>query len=138
MLKLINMKYLIPVLSIFYTVNINSQIDNIAERLGYNKDAKLLIIHADDIGIAHSVNIASFDAYKNNGINSGSVMMISPWVKEVAEFHDEYPNYDIGVHLTLNSRGKKIINGVVFHLLMKFNLFSMMIMNFTITQVMLI
>ena len=46
------------------------------------------------------INIASFDAYKNNGINSGSVMMISP-VKEVAEFHDEYPNYDIGVHLTL-------------------------------------
>ena len=100
------MKYLIPVLSIFYTVNINSQIDNIAERLGYNKDAKLLIIHADDIGIAHSVNIASFDAYKNNGINSGSVMMISPWVKEVAEFHDEYPNYDIGVHLTLTAEWK--------------------------------
>ena len=72
------MKYLIPVLSIFYSVNINSQIDNIAERLGYNKDAKLLIIHADDIGIAQLVNIASFDAYKNNGINSGSVMMISP------------------------------------------------------------
>ena len=46
------MKYLILFLSIFYTVNINSQIDNIAERLGYDKDAKLLIIHADDIGIA--------------------------------------------------------------------------------------
>ena len=74
------MKYLILFLSIFYTVNINSQINNIAERLGYDKDAKLLIIHADDIGIAHSINIASFDAYKNNGINSGSVMMISPWV----------------------------------------------------------
>ena len=55
------MKYLILFLSIFYTVSINSQIDNIAERLGYDKDAKLLIIHADDIGIAHSINIASFD-----------------------------------------------------------------------------
>ena len=43
------MKYLILFLSIFYTVNINSQIDNIAERLGYDKDAKLLIIHADDM-----------------------------------------------------------------------------------------
>ena len=100
------MKYLILFLSIFYTVNINSQIDNIAERLGYDKDAKLLIIHADDIGIAHSINIASFDAYKNNGINSGSVMMISPWVKEVAEFHKDYPQYDIGVHLTLTAEWK--------------------------------
>ena len=85
------MKYLIPVLSIFYSVNINSQIDNIAERLGYNKDAKLLIIHADDIGIAHSVNIASFDAYKNNGINSGSVMMISPWLKRLPNFMMNIP-----------------------------------------------
>ena len=100
------MKYLILFLSIFYTVSINSQIDNIAERLGYDKDAKLLIIHADDIGIAHSINIASFDAYKNNGINSGSVMMISPWVKEVAEFHKDYPQYDIGVHLTLTAEWK--------------------------------
>ena len=101
-----HMKYLILFLSIFYTVSINSQIDNIAERLGYDKDAKLLIIHADDIGIAHSINIASFDAYKNNGINSGSVMMISPWVKEVAEFHKDYPQYDIGVHLTLTAEWK--------------------------------
>ena len=100
------MRYLILFLSIFYTVNINSQINNIAERLGYDKDAKLLIIHADDIGIAHSINIASFDAYKNNGINSGSVMMISPWVKEVAEFHKDYPQYDIGVHLTLTAEWK--------------------------------
>ncbi len=100
------MKYLILFLSIFYTVIINSQIDNIAEKLGYDKDAKLLIIHADDIGIAHSINIASFDAYKNKGINSGSVMMISPWVKEVAEFHKDYPQYDIGVHLTLTAEWK--------------------------------
>ena len=93
-------------ISIIFSLNVNCQVDNIAERLGYDKNAKLLIIHADDIGIAHSINIASFDAYKNNGINSGSVMMISPWVKEVAEFHKEYPQYDMGVHLTLTAEWK--------------------------------
>ena len=100
------MKYLILFLSIFYSININSQIDNIAERLGYDKNAKLLIIHADDIGIAHSINIASFDAYKNNAINSGAAMIPSPWIKEVAEFHKEYPKYDIGIHLTLTAEWK--------------------------------
>ena len=100
------MKYLILFLSIFYSININSQIDNIAERLGYDKNAKLLIIHADDIGIAHSINIASFDAYKNNAINSGAAMIPSPWIKEVAEFLKENPNYDIGLHLTLTAEWK--------------------------------
>ena len=33
-------------------------------------------------------------------------MMISPWVKEVAEFHKDYPQYDIGVHLTLTAEWK--------------------------------
>ena len=33
-------------------------------------------------------------------------MMISPWVKEFAEFHNEYPKYDIGVHLTLTAEWK--------------------------------
>ena len=100
------MKYLILFLSIFYSININSQINNIAERLGYDKNSKLLIIHADDIGIAHSINIASFDAYKNNAINSGAAMIPSPWIKEVAEFHKEYPKYDIGIHLTLTAEWK--------------------------------
>ena len=100
------MKYLILFLSIFYSININSQINNIAERLGYDKNAKLLIIHADDIGIAHSINIASFDAYKNNAINSGAAMIPSPWIKEVAEFHKKHPNYDLGIHLTLTAEWK--------------------------------
>jgi len=100
------MKYLILFLSIFYSININSQINNIAERLGYDKNAKLLIIHADDIGIAHSINIASFDAYKSNAINSGAAMIPSPWIREVAEFHKEYPKYDIGLHLTITAEWK--------------------------------
>ena len=93
-------------ISLSFSLNTNCQIDNIAERLGYNKDAKLLIIHGDDIGVSHSVNIASFDGYKNNAINSGSAMIPSPWIKEVAAFHKENPNYDIGLHLTLTAEWK--------------------------------
>ena len=100
------MKYLILFLSFFYSININSQINNIAERLGYESDAKLLIIHGDDIGVSHSVNIASFDGYLNNVINSGSAMIPSPWIKEVAVFHKKYPEYDLGLHLTLTAEWK--------------------------------
>ena len=34
----------------------------VAQRLGYPANAKLLILHADDLGVAHSVNAASLDA----------------------------------------------------------------------------
>ena len=63
------MKNFALIISLILFANTNAQVDNIAEKLGYEKDAKLLIIHADDIGIAHSINIASFDGYKNNAIN---------------------------------------------------------------------
>ena len=93
-------------ISLIFSLSLSCQIDNIAEKLGYNRDAKLLIIHGDDIGVSHSVNIASFDGYKNNAINSGSAMIPSPWIKEVAAFHKKNPNYDIGLHLTLTAEWK--------------------------------
>ncbi len=82
--------------------------------LGYETDAKLLIIHGDDIGVSHSVNIASFEGFKKDAITSGSIMIPSPWVKEVAEFHKKYPKYDLGLHLTLTAEWKNYKwNGVM-------------------------
>ncbi len=37
----------------------------LAERLGYPRDAKLLIVHADDLGAAHSINRASIKALES-------------------------------------------------------------------------
>ena len=75
----------------------------IAERLGYPRDAKLLIVHADDLGMAHSVNAATIKAFETGLVNSGSIMVPCPWLSEIATFARSNPNADLGLHLTLTS-----------------------------------
>src|SRR5688572_23515759 len=82
---------------------LSAQNRTIAERLGHPANAKLLIIHADDIGVAHSVNAASFAALDAGHINSGSIMMPTPWITEVAAYARAHPNADLGLHLTITS-----------------------------------
>jgi predicted glycoside hydrolase/deacetylase ChbG (UPF0249 family) len=74
-----------------------------AERLGYSADAKLLIVHADDLGAAHSINIASIKAFEVGLVNSGSVMIPCPWLPEIATYARSHPQADLGLHLTLTS-----------------------------------
>ena len=108
------MKKFLSIIITLFSLNASSQIKNIAEKLGYEKDAKLLIIHGDDIGVSHSVNQASFDGFLNNSITSGSVMIPCPWVKEVADFSIINPEFDLGLHLTLNAEWKNYKwNGVL-------------------------
>jgi len=76
---------------------------NVAQRLGYPANSKLLILHGDDLGVAHSVNIASLDAIDRGAISSASIMMPTPWVTEVAAYAKAHPDADLGLHLTLTS-----------------------------------
>ena len=80
-----------------------AQTMTIASRLGYPADAKLLILHGDDLGVAHSVNAASLDALARGAITSASIMMPTPWVTEVAAWAKAHPDADLGLHLTLTS-----------------------------------
>ena len=80
-----------------------AQTKTIAERLGYPAGSKLLILHADDLGTAHSVNAASLDALDKGAISSASIMMPTPWVAEVAAYARAHPNADLGLHLTVTS-----------------------------------
>jgi chitin disaccharide deacetylase len=78
----------------------------IAERLGYPKDAKLLVVHADDLGMARSVNAASLKALDAKAISSASLMVPCPWFSEIAEYARAHPDADLGLHLTLSSEWK--------------------------------
>jgi chitin disaccharide deacetylase len=76
---------------------------SLQEQLGYSKDTKLLIIHADDLGVAHSENKASFYALEEGSVNSASIMVPCPWFPEVAAYAATHPKTDFGLHLTLTS-----------------------------------
>ena len=83
-----------------------AQTKTVAERLGYPADAKLLIVHADDLAVAHSVDAASFDALDKNAVTSASIMVPCPWLTEVAAYAKNHPDADLGLHLTLTSEWK--------------------------------
>jgi predicted glycoside hydrolase/deacetylase ChbG (UPF0249 family) len=83
-----------------------AQTKTVAERLGYPADAKLLIVHADDLAVAHSVDAASFDALDKGAVTSASIMVPCPWLTEVAAYAKDHPHGDLGLHLTLTSEWK--------------------------------
>ena len=78
----------------------------LAARLGYPADSKLLIIHADDLAVAHSEDAASFDALDRKAVTSASIMIPCPWLTEVADYAKAHPDADLGLHLTLTSEWK--------------------------------
>lgn len=72
-------------------------------RLGYPASAKLLILNADDLGVSHSEDTASFAALDRKLITSATVMVPCPWFTEVAAYAKAHPEADLGLHLTLTA-----------------------------------
>ena len=89
--------------SLLFAGSVNAQTKTLAERLGYPADAKLLIVHADDLGMAHSINDATIKAFATGLVKSGSIMIPCSWVPEIADYARKNPDADLGLHLTLTS-----------------------------------
>jgi predicted glycoside hydrolase/deacetylase ChbG (UPF0249 family) len=85
----------------------------LAERLGYNDDAKLVIISCDDLGACHSANVGVYGALRDGLATCASIMVPAPWARDAALRYR--PNDDIGVHLTLNCEYEAYRFGPITH-----------------------
>jgi len=79
------------------------RIKSVQERLGYQPSARLLVIHADDLGMSHSVNQATFEALEKGWVTSASILVPCPWFPEVVAWSRQHPDADLGIHQALNS-----------------------------------
>jgi predicted glycoside hydrolase/deacetylase ChbG (UPF0249 family) len=77
-----------------------------AEKLGYPKNAKVLILHVDDAGMSWESNTGAIQAMEKGVANSVSVMMPCSWAPGFVHYLKEHPTVDAGLHLTLTSEWK--------------------------------
>ncbi|MEP7216967.1 MAG: polysaccharide deacetylase family protein [Anaerolineaceae bacterium] len=80
---------------------------NLAERLGHPSETKLLVLHSDDMGSCEAANLATFELMEAGRLTSGSIIMPSPHVQQVADYQRTHPEADLGVHLALTSEHPK-------------------------------
>lgn len=78
-----------------------------AEKLGFPKGAKVVILHVDDAGMSFESNEGTIQAIIKGAANSCSVMMPCPWVPHFVQFLKAHPQVDAGLHLTLTSEWEK-------------------------------
>src|SRR6202453_1438809 len=81
----------------------NTKAKTLAERLGYARYAKLIIVHGDDVGVTHSVNAATVTALNSGLVNSASIMVPCPWFPEIADYAKAHQDVDFGLHLPLTA-----------------------------------
>lgn len=74
-----------------------------AERLGWPAGKRVVIFHADDIGMCYEANQAAQGALERGEYKSAAAMVPCPWFNEMAAWCVKHPNYDVGLHLTLTS-----------------------------------
>jgi len=72
----------------------------LAERLGHDPAARLLIINCDDLGSSHSANVAIERAMTRGVATSATLMVPCPWARDAAQ---RMAGADVGVHLTLTA-----------------------------------
>ncbi len=74
-----------------------------AEKLGFPKGAKVVILHVDDVGMSWDSNEGAIAAMTKGVATSCSVMMPCAWVPGFVHYLSQHPEMDAGLHLTLTS-----------------------------------
>jgi hypothetical protein len=74
-----------------------------------------LLVRADDMGAAQSVNEACILAVKEGVARSVEVIVPGPWFLDAVRLLKENPSIDVGVHLTLTSEWERVKWGPITH-----------------------
>jgi predicted glycoside hydrolase/deacetylase ChbG (UPF0249 family) len=74
-----------------------------AEKLGYPSGKRVVIFHADDIGMCHEANASAMVTLPAGDIQSAAVMVPCPWFDQFATWYKDHPELDVGLHLALTS-----------------------------------
>lgn len=75
-----------------------------AERLGFNADKKVIIIHAQEMGLCFETNDAVRQLLEQGATCSSSAMAPCPWFADFAHWSRAHKDADVGLALTLNSQ----------------------------------
>lgn len=77
------------------------------KKLGFSNNDRVVIIHADDLGMCQSTITACKELFEMSGISSAAVMVPCPWFLSATRLQRDVENIDLGVHITLTSEWKE-------------------------------
>ena len=98
---------LLLVILLLFACHKNKEPNTWGEKLGFPKDKRVIILHADDMGMCPEANEAGEKYLSEDKIQSASIMMPCQASDQFIEWYKNNPQKDIGLHLTLNSEWKK-------------------------------
>ena len=75
--------------------------NHILQKLGYGPRDRVVIVHADDIGLCQSSTGILPTLIEDGVLTSGSLMAPCAWFPAAAQWAAAHPKADLGVHLTL-------------------------------------
>ena len=83
------------------------------KKMGYAETDRLVILHADDVGMCQATLSAFSDLWDCGGVSSGAVMSPCPWFRGLVAYMKSHPEVDMGIHATLNCEWEQYRWGAV-------------------------
>jgi hypothetical protein len=87
--------------------------DTWAEHLNYPAGARVVILHAEDLGIAYECNRPAQEFLVNGPLSTASFLATGPWFAEIAKWSKSHPDVDLGISLSFVSPSAAIKWGSV-------------------------